>query len=100
MLDFGIQDKWPSKMVEKKWEQLQDDQHRIPTLPHSNSMPTHTRNLGLNTPQSAFDSLPTTMPDQRAILAAGGLHFGYDPEWTTRIMEARQPRSDRTEMPD
>ena len=99
MLDFGVQDKWPAKMVEKKWEQLEDDQHRIPVLSHSSSMPTHTRDPGLSTPRSTFDSLPTTMPDQRTILAAGGLHFGYDPEWTTRIMEARQPQLERREMP-
>jgi hypothetical protein len=79
MLDFGVHDKWPAKMVEKKWEQI-----------HPESAKGNVSFSGM--PLLSEPSYPRTTispgPESR-LMADGGLLLGSDPEWTTRMVEER-----------
>lgn len=82
MLDFGIQDKWPTKLVEKKWEQLQAEREDESAPSSSANLATPFQNLGFEAVRSHSGRSESSMPHGE------GLHMGYDPEWTARIIEA------------
>ena len=77
MLDFGVQEKWPTKMVERKWEQFLFGSND--TVRSSNArLPALDRSLLMPSASSPFETPSVQSIGEDSLATDGGLHLGYE----------------------
>ena len=77
MLDFGVQEKWPTKMVERKWEQVLFGPND-PARSSNAHLPVLDRSMVMPSASSPFETPTVQSIREDSLVADGGLHLGYE----------------------
>ena len=77
MLDFGVQEKWPTKLVERKWEQILFAPNET-VRPNNAHLPTLDRSLIMPSAAGPFETPSVQSIGEDSLATDGGLHLGYE----------------------